>query len=69
MGGDRGNSCQVIAVIKEKAVGQSKTVCGRESRERERGIFLSTKNSIEVRLIVSKVAAEGGHFLIRYEGI
>jgi len=50
-------------------MGQSKTVCGRESRERERGIFLSTKNSIEVRLLVSKAAAEGGHFLIRFEGI
>ena len=66
--------CQVYAVIKEKATGRSSTVCGSGgggtlTTERERNVFLSDYNTVEIRMITAKTAArDGSQYLLIYEG-
>lgn len=61
--------CTVYAIIKETRSQKSMTVCGAtSSSERERNIYVSEGNEIEVRMVTSQKVKEGGHFLIKFDG-
>lgn len=69
--------CHVIVIIREKATMKTETVCGggadrfppgKEWR-REKTVFLSDHNVVEVRFNVEKIiSADAGHFLLQYQG-
>src|SRR6218665_3995978 len=70
--------CHVIVIIREKTTMKTETVCGggpeglphgKEWR-RERNVFLSEHNVVEVRFNVEKITStDAGHFLLLYQGI
>ena len=61
--------CSVYAIVKETKSQKSSTVCGgASSLVREKNIYLSEGNEIEVRMMSSRRTKDGGQFLIKYEG-
>jgi hypothetical protein len=68
---------QVYAVIKEQRGSQGVTICGKAdggttavagSEGRESVVYLSTTNSIEIRILTARSQQNtGGHFLLRYQ--
>lgn len=70
-GGAEINVCFVYATIREGSSQVAQTVCGHRGNRIER-IFISSSNSVEIRLVVSSLAKAStdanGHFLIKYTG-
>ena len=67
---NRNSHCHVYAIVKEKKKTKSRTICGAAASEtRERNIFVSEGNEIEVRLVTSQRTKDGGQFLVKYEGM
>ena len=67
-GGELGRGashCHVYVILKESAAGRSVTVCG--GQERDKQIFTSTSNSVEVRVLTG-ASSKSRFFLLRYEG-
>ncbi len=58
--------CHVYAIVKETAASRSETICA--GTQRQKLIYSSQTNIVEVRLVVNK-QDELGHFLIQYEGM
>lgn len=60
-------SCRVYATIKEESVSRSTTVCGGSGRERH--IYTSVTNTVEIRIVGQPSTDDGrDHFLLKYEG-
>lgn len=62
--GDPKSHCHVYAILKERAVGKSTTLCG--GRERLQQVYLSATNTVEVRILpVSPGRAR--YFMLEYQ--
>lgn len=70
-GGAETNVCVVYATIREGSSQVAQMVCGHRGKRMER-IFISSLNSLEIRLVVSSLTRAStdanGHFLIKYTG-
>ena len=61
--------CHVYAIIKDKSVSKSVTVCGGSPAQvRERSIFLSESHQLEIRMMIGKPERDSGQFLLKYQG-
>ena len=61
------SGCRVYATVKEESVGKSFTVCGGDGRQRH--VYTSLTNTVEVRIVGKPSTADGrDHFLLQYEG-
>ena len=63
---ESGTVCQVYAIINEKSSSTDVTVCGGDQRQRM--VYLSEANSIDIQVMTITDEAQHGHFLLRYEG-
>lgn len=63
---DSGTVCQVYAMITEVAASTDITVCGGEQRQRM--VYLSETNSIDIQVVTITDEDHHGHFLLKYEG-
>ncbi len=57
--------CHVYAILKEEDASRSVTICGGE--ERVKAIYLSTSNTVEVRIIGGMAKRNSRYFLLHYE--
>ena len=58
--------CKVYATIRETTAMRSTTVCG--SQGRERNIYTSSKNEVEVRILGNSAGNKKTQFLLYYQG-
>ena len=58
--------CHKYALIKETNLAQDTPICA--GRERERNVYVSKGNRVEVVLVRPDSGQEGGQFLLKYEG-
>ena len=63
---DSATVCQVYAIINERAASTDVTVCGGDRRQRM--VYLSESNSIEIKVMTITDDERHGHFLLKYEG-
>ena len=66
---DNDYKCELYATIKEGYSVISRPICGGRG-QRESAVFTSVTNSVEIRLVDSKIqqANNDGHFLLKYTG-
>jgi len=64
---DVGNMCHVYAKISETRMASEVTVCG--SRTRERSIYISETNRLEVSIMSLKDNEQPIYFLLKYQGL
>ena len=64
--GSQHNLCRVYATLRERSPGRSVTVCG--GRQRERHVYTSDTNVVELRILHNQAANEPVYFLFRYRG-
>ncbi len=58
--------CHEYAMIKETEVPRTTTICGGEVRQKT--VYISSTNRIEVHIVYRKTSRNGEHFLLKYEG-
>lgn len=59
--------CQVYAIIKDGLAGRTSTICGgHSSQSRERHVYMSVENYVEVRILVWK-NTDAADFLLSFE--
>ena len=58
--------CHVYAKIKERGMASDITICG--SLTRERSVYISEANKIEVQIMSFKMEREPVYFALKYDG-
>lgn len=59
--------CHVYAIIKERTVTSSKTVCPKDSRTSH--VFMSSGDTVEIRIVTKKQEKDDhGYFLLKFQG-
>ena len=59
-------NCRVYATLREPGVARSETVCG--GPQRERHVYLSTANVVEIRVVGQDNADTSQYFMLKYRG-
>lgn len=59
--------CRVYATVREGAGGKGATVCGGQGVRPQR-VYITTTNTVEVRIITGGKRNNADNFLIKYEG-
>jgi len=66
--GAAGSVCQVLAIIKDRVMGTSETVCTKA--ERLSHVHYSVSHDLEIRMVLkSRRDEQGRYVLLRYEGL
>ena len=61
-----GQTCHAYAIIRERSQAISKTVCSGE--ERERHVYLSDSETMEIRVLAIQGSPRKRYFLLKYDG-